>query len=288
MRWTLKLLWTTFGLSFGLALFIWFAFSPPIPGVAIAALAVLAFVMTLVLPRKPSKWGKILWMMGAFALMFIEILAISHDRQMQESNFRVMLTDVEDSIKTQTGGDTFAFIALTPEPGLVTFNNFPHPAGPYFLVSISSHGKYPLRAIHATLMDDERRQAAVQEYNKHPDGDWLKAIQSADVTYQYPYLRPQSPEAPGGDVQAIGAYPIPSGNSMRLTINFSSLNGYWDEVLHLGLVNGQWHNCLSLLGPTVKQFTEPFIWCDSDWPEGKILAEKDWPQSKPQAQPVVR
>jgi hypothetical protein len=48
---------------------------------------------------------------------------------------------------------------------------------------MTSHGKYPLREIRADLMDDERRTAAVEEYNKHPDGDWLRAIQSADITY---------------------------------------------------------------------------------------------------------
>jgi hypothetical protein len=125
-------------------------------------------------------------------------------------------------------------------------------------------------------MDDERRMAAVNEYNKNPDGDWVKAIQSADMTYEYPYLRPQSPEAPSGDVQAIGAYPIFSATRKRMTIAFSSLNGYWNETLHLGLIDQQWHQCLSILGPTVKESTEPFIWCDSDWPEGKALAERDW------------
>ena len=126
------------------------------------------------------------------------------------------------------------------------------------------------------MMDDARRRDAANEYNKHPDGDMIKAINSADMTYQYPYLRPQSPEAPSGDVQTLGAYPVPRGDSMRLSILFSGLNGYWNETLHLGLVNGQWHQCLSVLGPTVKQSLDPFIWCDSDWPEGKALAEKDW------------
>jgi hypothetical protein len=156
MQRTLKLVRTTFSLSFGLALLIWFAFSPPIPGAAIAALAVFTFVMTLVLPKEPSRTEKLLWMTGAFALMFIEILAITHDRQKQDANFRIMLTDVEDSIKTQTGGDSFGFITLTSEPDQ------------RFLVAITSHGKYPLQQVRATMMDDERRLQAMQVYNKHP------------------------------------------------------------------------------------------------------------------------
>jgi hypothetical protein len=126
------------------------------------------------------------------------------------------------------------------------------------------------------MMDDERRLAAMQEYNKHPNGDWIKAINSADSEYQMPYLRPQSNEAPQGEVDVIGLYPMPQGDSKKLTMNFSAPNGYWNEVLHLGRVNGIWRQCLSVLGPTVKQAKHPFIYCDSDWPEGRKLAEGDW------------
>jgi len=250
--------------------------SLPVPGYAVAILGVAAVVMAV--RANAFTWTEEkVWIVVAAALCFVEIQAIRHDRKIASQEQADIISGIVDSVKTQTGGDSFAFITLTgPEPALLTFNGFSHPSGPWMLVSITSHGKYPLRDIHAILIDDERRQAAVQEYNKHPGGDWVKTIQSADITYQYPYFRPQSPEAPSGDVQTIGAYSIPQNTRKRLTVNFSSLNGYWNEVLHLGLVSGQWRQCLSLLGPTVKQFNDPFIWCDSDWPEGKALAEKDW------------
>ncbi len=69
---------------------------------------------------------------------------------------------------------------------------------------------------------------------------------------------------------------MPQGDSKQLTMNFSAPNGYWNEVLHLGRVSGIWHQCLSIMGPTIKQAMHPFIYCDSDWPEGKRVAEKDW------------
>jgi len=131
------------------------------------------------------------------------------------------------------------------------------------------------------MMDEDLRLAAMEEYNKHPGGDWMKAIQSGDTRYQYPYLRPQSPEGPSGDVEVLGMYPFPKGDSKRLSIAFSGLNGYWNETLHLGRVNGTWHQCLSVMGPTVKQATNPFVYCDADWPEGKVLAGKDWRPTKP-------
>lgn len=199
-----------------------------------------------------------------------------------------IMSGVADSIKTQSGGNSFAFITFTAQAGNVHFEE-KHPicqqiAGlakheptrPYFQVAITSRGKYPLREIHATMMDDEQRMAAMSEYNKHPEGDWIKAISSGDTEYSCLYLKPQSPEGPSGDVEMLGTYPLPDGNSKRLNIAFRSPNGYWDETLHLGLVNGKWHQCLSVLGPTVKQAKNPFIRCDPDWPEGRALAEKDW------------
>ena len=78
---------------------------------------------------------------------------------------------VDDAVKMQTGGDSFAFVTLTAEPAQafeMHWNNFLAPKGqPYFVVSVTSHGKYPLRDTHAIMMDDERRLAAMQEYNTH-------------------------------------------------------------------------------------------------------------------------
>jgi hypothetical protein len=187
---------------------------------------------------------------------------------------------VRDDIKMQTGGDSFAYITLTPEPGIVRFNNLPQIPEGYFLVAITSHGKYPLRQVHATMMDDELRLAAMAEYNKHLNGNFMNVINSTDSEYEIPYLRPQSAEAPSGQVEAIGIHPLTQRDSNRLSIAFSSLNGYWSETLHMGRVNGIWHQCLSVMGPTVKQAKKAFIYCESDWPEGKALAEKDW-QFKP-------
>ena len=196
-----------------------------------------------------------------------------------------IISGIGDTVKTQTGGDSFAFITFTAEPAQafeMHWNNFLAPKGePYFLVSVTSHGKYPLRGARAIMMDDERRLVTMQEYNKHPNGDWIKAINSADTEYEMPYLRPQSTEAPQGEVDVIGIYPMPQGDSKKLTINFSAPNGYWNEVLHLGRVNDVWHQCLSVLGPTVKQAAKPFIHCEPEWPEGKALAEKDWARIKP-------
>ncbi len=192
------------------------------------------------------------------------------EKTMQRSD--AIVAGVGNSIKTQTGGDSFAYVTFTPEPNQ------------QFLIAITSHGKYPLREIHVTMMDDERRIHAMQEYNKHPDGNWIQEIQAADTYFRVPYLRPQSPEGPSGDVQVLGAYPFGSKDANDISIAFSSLNGYWNERLHLRRINGKWHQALSLMGPTTKQAVHPFIYSDPDYPEGKAIAEKDWPRVKPQSQ----
>jgi hypothetical protein len=306
-------------IAIGAGAFLWFTWQLPPSGYSITAMAVVAAVMAL----RPEIGGreKWLWFVLLLAFMVVEIRAINKDRKDQADNFGKIVDNLQqavqkateavnelktltienrthfdqtmgaigDSVKTQTGGDSFAFISFTAQQANsfeVRWNNFVAPRGqPYFVVSVASHGKYPLRGTHATMMDDERRLAAMQEYNKHPNGDWMQAINSADTEYQMPYLRPQSPEAPTGQVDVIGLYPMPQADSKRLTINFSAPNGYWNEVLHLGRVNGVWHQCFSVLGPTVKQAKKPFVYCDSDWPEGKSLAEKDWqfPKTKQQS-----
>lgn len=133
-----------------------------------------------------------------------------------------------------------------------------------------------MREKRCTLMDDERRAEAVVEYNKNPVGSPLAAINSTDRQYYVPYLRAQSPEAPTGDVKSIDLYPFGSKDANDITVSCSSLNGYWNERLHLRRRDGQWHQALSVLGPTVAQFQHPFVYYDPDFPEGKMISEKDW------------
>jgi hypothetical protein len=82
----------------------------------------------------------------------------------------------------------------------------------------------------------------------------------------------------------LANYPFSTKDENNLTIAFSSLNGYWNERLHLRRINGKWHQALSVMGPTVKQSSHPFIYSDPDYPEGRALAEKDWARVKPQSQ----
>ncbi len=187
-----------------------------------------------------------------------------------------IMAGVSDNMRTQTGGDSFGYITFTPEPANVRFNQFPTTSGPYFLVSITSHGRFPLRGLHVWMMDPERQLQAMQ----HTETDAVQSAHAGDTYYEVPYLRPQSPEAPTGDVQILGTYPFGTTDANDLTIAFSGPNGFWDERLHLRRVNGTWLQALTVIGPTVKQM-KPFVKFDEGYPDSKGLAERDWPRPTP-------
>ena len=283
----------------------------PSPGVSVAFMGVAAALLTARI--KATGMEKAAWMVLISSFLVIEVLAIRKDRKEHDEALAKVLNEevtarseaknsfveigngiqatirksdehfdatmdrsdriiagLGDTINVQTGGDSFAFVTFTPEPNQ------------QFLIAITSHGKYPLREINVTMMDEERRIQAMEEYNKHPGGDWIRAIQAGDTYFRVPYLRPKSTEGPSGDVEVLGSYPFGAKDANDLTIAFSSLNGYWNERLHLRRMDGRWHQALSLMGPTVKQAAHPFIYFDADYPEGKALAEKDWRPTKPQ------
>jgi hypothetical protein len=142
---------------------------------------------------------------------------------------------------------------------------------------MTSHGKYPLREVHATLIDHQRALQAVREYSKHPSGELMDAVDTTDMRFVIPYLRPQSPAAPGGEVRMLAGYPQIQAEARDFQIAFSALNGYWTEKLHLRRINGKWVQALRIIGPTVESAKHPFEYFDPDFPDGKGIGKRDWP-----------
>jgi hypothetical protein len=77
----------------------------------------------------------------------------------------------------------------------------------------------------------------------------------------------------------LGTYPFFTKDTVTLYIAFSSLNGSWNERLHLRLINGKWVQALSVIGPTATSIEHPFEYFDPDFPDGKGIGKRDWPLS---------
>ncbi len=72
---------------------------PPPPGYCVGLVGVLAVVMTFVLPKEPSKTQKAAWITATFTLMALEMWAISHDRQQQNSNFEKIVSTLTSAMQ---------------------------------------------------------------------------------------------------------------------------------------------------------------------------------------------
>ena len=82
----------------------------------------------------------------------------------------------------QYGADSFAYITLTgPQSPILTFDKIFQSFRSMDASRYNESREISTQNIHAYLMDDERRMAAVQEYNKHPDGNAIKAIRVREI-----------------------------------------------------------------------------------------------------------
>jgi hypothetical protein len=125
----------------------------------VAVLGLLAVVMTLVLPKEPSKGEKVAWMTMAFVLMFLEMWAVSHDQKEQNARFAAITSGLtaaineskatlqkarenlksteqvenltQDDLENIRGGSSFAIVTPQVWSGLVpiplTIRNFGEP-----------------------------------------------------------------------------------------------------------------------------------------------------------------
>ena len=276
----------------------WF-FRLPAPGKAVAALGAVAVFIALRGEIKDFHGSeKILWTLIVFSLLYIEIRAIDKDRaavaQEQERDRveqnkrfseiaggiteaieesqkqfqttmarsdrmvnleRSAITQVGESIKTQTGGDSFCFVSFTPQESQRAFT-----------VTVTNHGKYPLRGVHLTMSDEEKERRLQIESLRNPD-DFLRNIHAAETHFQIPFLL-------AGDVKMLGMYPFSENDRQDFDVAFGGENGLWVERIRLRRVNGKWVEAIRVLGPTTEQAQHPFEQFDPEYPKG--TGKFDW------------
>lgn len=169
-------------------------------------------------------------------------------KNMERSNR--MLSGIVDTIKTETGGDSFAFITFTPQESARAFT-----------VSVYNHGDYALREVNVTLMDPDRSRKAMAEALKTPhDKDkWMWAFNAGDTHFHIPYLLPH-------DVQTLGTYPFSENETQGFMVVFAAFNGRWIEYFRVRRINGKWVEAIRVIGPTEKQSKKPFEQFDKEYP----------------------
>jgi hypothetical protein len=275
--------------------FLWLARHLPAPGYAITAMAVIAGVMAL----RPDMggWEKSLWFVILLLFAGIEIRAISRDRKEQtktfsdiaaqlkvtvnqgtkalsalnetikegRTHFDSTISGLTDSIKTQTGGDSFCYLE---------FSQALNDVGGMTLVKV---GKYPLRGVSARITDAAKTAAAVNEFLKTnpPRGDQDYANQIFAIQRMSEVLQPVPDFAT--DTRLLGGYQMTKSDRQSFQIVFSAFNGFWIERMEIRTVNGKWTKAIMVEVPMTKKYLHFYI--DPDFPRvnGK-LDVPTWPR----------
>jgi len=275
--------------------FVWLARHIPTPGYAITAMAVIAGVMAL--RPEMSGWEKSLWFVILLLFAGIEIRAISKDRQEQNKTFADIasklgtaieqgttaidtlnqtvqegrahfdstMSGLADSVKTQTGADSFCYLEFSPALNDV---------GGMTLVKV---GKYPLRGVSARIMDAAKTAAAVNEFVKAntPGGDQDYANHVFTIQRMSEVLQPVPDFAT--DTRFLGGYQMTKSDRQSFQILFSAFNGSWIERMEIRTVNGKWAKAIMVEVPMTKKYRHFYI--DPDYP--RLNGELDvptWPR----------
>jgi hypothetical protein len=275
--------------------FLWLEKRLPPPGYAITAMAVIAGVMAL----RPDMggWEKSLWFVILLLFAGIEIRAISRDRKEQtktfsdiasqlavtvnqgttalnalnetikegRTHFDSTMSGLTDSVKTQTGGDSFCYLE---------FSQALNDVGGMTLVKV---GKYPLRGVSATIMDAAKTAAAVNEFVKAnpPKGDQDYANHVFAIQRMSEVLQPVPDFAT--DTRFLGGYQMTKSDRQSFQILFGAFNGSWIERMEIRTVNGKWAKAIMVEVPMTKKYRHFYI--DPDYPRvnGK-LDVPSWPR----------
>lgn len=235
-------------------------FYVPMPGKAVAAIAVAAVIMTF--RGRINGVEKLLWMVVLFLLLFAEIRAIDRDRreyaQQQASarveeqrNFQSVLKAnqqefqatadslralissgqqvhklTEKVLNNATGGDSFCYFTL----------GFPRPATGELLGMIIVKGEYPLHDVWMRLVDQARFQELLRE--RRPTT--IQGLMSIGQRYV------QLNDLPGASEKPLFELHFDNKTDKMFNITFGALNGNWNETYRLKRIKGEWREAIKV------------------------------------------
>jgi hypothetical protein len=214
----------------------------PSPGKAVAAMGVVAAVMSL--RGEMGGMEKVAWILLLFGFLAVEVKSIDNDRTLAEQErsatvererqgfekiakgietsiynsdreFKQTMGRIDKNISTVTGGSTFCVV-------LASY------VGTGFLMIANARGSDPLHEVSVDMVDlDVERTVKVFTY---------EAIQGFTTHLRIPFLAPEQMRAG----QILTTIPLGNGNARNFHFNFYSMNGTWGESLSLRMVKGQW------------------------------------------------
>jgi hypothetical protein len=263
----------------------------PVPGKAVAALAVTAAVMTV--RSEMSGIEKFLWMGVLFAFLFIEVRSIDKDRddnnnqqiearRKLDENFSGVLKQNRDAFNATMGKmnnladqahqnlceidgcDSFCYMVILP------------PTMPVFI----HVGKYPLSNVEAKVTD-------VMLFK-----DRVKRGATLSLTDDL-LIKP-------GDIAANGSWagfgvsvPFSSLSKQDFNIDMTAKNGSWTELLRMRKIDGVWEQAIRVrvnVRPsnknkrmTSKQVLEQI---SKNFPVADLKADRDWSNSHKATPPL--
>jgi hypothetical protein len=271
------------GLLFGVATCGYFLVVPPAPGVGIAVLGAVAGFMSLI---HMSHREKTAWTLIIFCLLWIELKAISrdrneHDRKEREArseevrhsqlianginttvakgqqqfdttmkSVQKIIASESESLKSITGGDSFCYL-------------MPYPISDRDAIGVLIHsGKYPIYDLSLRIVDLHLFKQSVAR------GSALAAL---GMDYNLGNLAPHAAE-PNSNIHLALTEEAPDFN-----LFFSARNGFWEESLRLRRVNGNLSQAILVerqdqSGSLVRLFED----IDRDFPRGALASDEHW------------
>jgi hypothetical protein len=291
--WSVSWFWFIGQMVFGCCL-VFLSYRVPAPGIAIGILGLLAVVATF--ESGPSRLQRSIWILISTGFLLVELDAIHMDRVQSQGEqdyaravdrtrfsqtyaalrtsirneetqrktdgdrFRSTIARLQDSIKTQTGGDSYCYLSFEGNYG-----------GQSFSVSMVKKGRYPVRGVNVMILDTVKSQAFDEAHFGHPTPNPDAMAQRLAMDQESGVTRIPIDDL-AYDKRRLFDYPIIRADYdyQQYIIDISPINNDWTEEIlmkkrpgpYLGSptpASWHWSRALILNGPGNKE-----IWSDID------------------------
>jgi hypothetical protein len=143
------------------------------------------------------------------------------DKTMRRSD--AIVAGVGSNIKTVTGGDSYCYVEFA--------NRAPDDSS--MLLMAVHRGHYPLRDVRARMVDEALRPSE-------------SALARSETQISIGDLAV-------GQAASLGWRQLKGPDRFNFLLQFSALNGSWDELIHLRMVKGEWQQAVKVFRYVIVQ-----------------------------------